>query len=53
VATPGPADGPTGDRGGAGGAIAEALATLETLRERGLVTDTEYAEKRREILARL
>jgi hypothetical protein len=46
-----------GDAGGAiadaGGAIADALATLEALRQRGLVTDTEYAEKRREILARL
>jgi hypothetical protein len=42
-----------GDRDDAGGAIADALATLEALRARGLVTESEYAEKRREILARL
>ncbi len=34
-------------------AVAEALATLEDLRARGLVTDAEYAAKRNEILARL
>lgn len=39
--------------GDAGGAIADALATLEALRARGLVTESEYADKRREILARL
>lgn len=42
-----------GRDGPGGGAIAEALATLEALRSRGLVTESEYAEKRREILARL
>lgn len=36
-----------------GGSVAEALATLEDLRVRGLVTDAEYAAKRSEILARL
>jgi Short C-terminal domain len=33
--------------------VTEALATLEELRARGLVTEAEYADKRREILARL
>jgi hypothetical protein len=33
--------------------VGDALATLEDLRERGLVTDAEYAAKRSEILARL
>lgn len=33
--------------------VADALSTLEDLRSRSLVTEAEYAEKRREILARL
>jgi len=45
--------GAAGGRGDVGGTIADALATLEALRARGLVTESEYAEKRREILARL
>lgn len=45
--------GAIGDRNDEGGAIADALATLDALRARGLVTESEYAEKRREILARL
>ena len=53
IAAPADAAGGPGDAGGAGGAIADALATLEALRARGLVTESEYAEKRREILARL
>lgn len=52
-----PGSGAGGPGSGAGWpgsvAIADALATLEDLRARGLVTETEYAEKRREILSRL
>ncbi len=49
-----PAAAAPADRGEAAGeAIADALTTLEALRARGLVTETEYADKRREILARL
>lgn len=51
-ATPAPA-GPGGSTMAGGGSVAEALATLEDLRVRGLVTDAEYAAKRSEILARL
>lgn len=36
-----------------GASVGDALATLEELRVRGLVTDAEYAAKRSEILARL
>lgn len=51
---PGAGVGPAGP-GAAPGAlsVADALATLEDLRVRGLVSDGEYAAKRSEILARL
>jgi hypothetical protein len=54
-ATPAPAGsgGPGGSTMGGTGSVADALATLEDLRVRGLVTDAEYAAKRSEILARL
>lgn len=57
----GPGSVPSGDEGSpapgtaspAGRTVREALAELEELRASGLVTDTEYDQKRREILRRL
>ncbi len=44
---------PTAEGGSVAASLAESLVTLDELRARGLVTESEYLEKRREILARL